>query len=136
MVAYANSNTVAGSYGKVFSAYDVARKPETYGKVVQKYGDGFKLLNFLHLAGQTMDVGTESVKIIEKGVMERPVTVSIPESLSAPINPVITFATADDSDHYAREGFDIIVPATYTNSDVPEAMRIYLDNCNKKLCCR
>ena len=118
------SNAKAEPYSRVVSSYDAARKPQTYGKLIQKYGNGFKLLNFLHLADQVIDVKSESITIFEEGMSERPVTCSIAIT-AAPLDVTITFASADGSDTYVREGFDLLIPPQYTDSDVVEALRLY-----------
>ena len=124
-MAFPASNTIAGSYP--ISAYDVARSTQTYGKLIQKFGEGLKILNFLHLAGQVMDVQSETIKILEEGAPERPVTVSIATGVSAGDPITVTPATSDNSDHYLRVGFDLLIPAAYTNKDYPTPWRLYLD---------
>jgi len=114
-------------YNNIASIYDVARKPQTYGKVIKRYGDMLGLFNFLHLAGQTKDVTTRSLTIIEEGAPEMAVNVAIAADDTAPITAVaLTF----DSDAllYVREGFDLIVPAKYTNQATPVSLRIYYDS--------
>lgn len=116
-MAYRDSTTTGGWASRFVSIYDVALKPEAYGELVQRYGDGFYTLNFLHMAGQVINVKSESIKIIEKGVPERPVTVSIGTNASAGTKNAVTFKTGDDSDDYARENATILIPAQYTNAD-------------------
>ena len=118
------SDSKAEPYSRIVSSYDAARKPQTYGKLIQKYGDGFKLLNFLHLAGQVIDVQSETITIFEEGMAERPVTCSIAIT-AAPLDVIITFATGDKSDKYVREGFDLLIPPQYTDSTVVQALRLY-----------
>jgi len=130
-MAYAANNAFAQPYSRLVSSYDVARKTQTYGELIQKFGDGFKLLNFLHLADQVIDVQSESIKILEEGAPERPITVSIGAvTTGLPIAPIITPATGDGSDKYIRAGFDLIIPSTYTNSTVPEALHISWNGTN------
>lgn len=122
-MAYPDSNLFNQPYSRLTSAYELARKPQVYGKLIQKYGKLFGITNFLHMAGQVIDVKGDSITIFEEGAPERPVTVSIAIT-SAPLAVVITPATSDGSDKYIRVGFDLMIPATYTNSDIPEALRI------------
>ena len=100
--AYRESNTQRGWYDQLLTAWDVALEEQDWLKLISRYGNGFDVLNFLHMAGSEIDVGSNNITIIEESVRERPVTVSIPQSLSAPIDPIITFATSDDSDDYIR----------------------------------
>jgi len=110
-------------YNNIASIYDVARKPQTYGKVIKRYGDLLGLFNFLHLAGQTKDVTTRSLTIIEEGAPEMAVRVAIAADASAPITGVaITPNVLDEP--YLRAGFDLIVPAKYTNKTTPIALRL------------
>ena len=118
------SNATAGAYSRITSVYDVARMPQSIGKVYQKFGKGFNAINFLHLAGQVIDVQSENIKIFEEGVQGRPVTCSIAIT-AAPLDVTITFASADHSNEYVREGFDLIIPPQYTNGDVQQALRLY-----------
>ena len=123
-MAYAASTVTKGDYGLLISTYDsIAREPKTYGEVVKKFGKGFWIQNFLHLAGQVRDFGSEKIKIIEEGAPERPVTVSIPTAIAG-AESTITVASSDASDKYLRSGFDIVIPATYTNATVPKPMRV------------
>lgn len=121
-MAYRESTTTQGWASRFISIYDVALKPQSYGELVQRYGDGFYILNFLHMAGQTMNVKSETLKIIEEGVPERPVTVSIAQNLVAGAKSEITFSAGDDSDDYARENFSILIPKEYTNADYDQEL--------------
>ena len=122
-MAYPDSNLFNQPYSRLTSAYELARKPQVYGKLVQKYGQLFGITNFLHMAGQVIDVKGDAVTIFEEGAPERPITVSIAQA-AAPIAVIVVPAAGDGSDKYIRVGFDIMIPATYTNSDIPEALRI------------
>ena len=110
-------------YNNIVSLYDVARKPQTYGKVIKRYGDMLGLFNFLHLAGQTKDVTDRSLTIIEEGAPEKSVRVAIAADAVAPITNVALTVNALD-EPYLRPGFDLIVPAKYTNKTTPVALRL------------
>lgn len=127
MATNTNSNAATGVYGAgVFmSAYDtIALKPQAYAELLQKFGEGLNIFNFLNMAQQTIPVTTPSLKIIEEGSVERLVTVSI-GTTNANTEAALTFATSDDSDHYVREGFDILIPGANNNTGVDKPMRIY-----------
>jgi hypothetical protein len=125
-VHYPDNNQLAQPYNRLVSAYDIARKPQSIGEVIKKFGKGLYMMDFLHLADQVKDVTSESLLIIEEGAPERLVTVSIATEAGAGSITVIP-DSADNSDQYLREGFDIIIPATYTNASVPTPWRLYLD---------
>lgn len=117
-MAYADSTQVKGWAGRDFaSIYDIALKPQAYGELVQKYGEGFRILNFLHMAGQVINVKSETIKIIEEGAPERPLTVSIPIDAAPDNGVIVTLATSDGSDDLARANASILIPAAYTNKD-------------------
>lgn len=121
-MTYTPSLTQAGYASRFISTYDLALQPQYYGELIKRYGDGFYIMNFLHLAGQVMNVKNETITIVEEGVPERPVTVSIAQNLVAGSKSAVTFASSDDSDDYRREHFTLIIPPEYTNSDVPEEL--------------
>lgn len=130
---FRESNAQRGYYDQLLTAWDVAYEEQDWLKLISRYGNGFDVLNFLNMAGAEMDLGSNNITIIEEGVRERPVTVSIPQSLSAPIDPVITFATSDDSDDYVREGMSLLVPASYvTGQDYDLELRLYKDGADWK----
>jgi len=106
------------------STYSLRLKPQTYGELVQRYGPGLSLTSFSHLAGRTMGVKSDSITIFEEGAPYRPVKVSIGTD-AAPVNATaVTFNVADGSDAYMRQYFSIIIPAAYTDSTLPQEMRI------------
>lgn len=124
-MAYASSTLTGGSASRYISAYDLALEPQYYGELVQKYGDGFYILNFLHLAGQVINVKNETITILEQGAPERPVTVSIGTNASAGTKNAVTFASSDGSDLIARENATILVPSQYTNKDIDQEMVLH-----------
>lgn len=106
------------------STYSLRLKPQTYGELVQRYGPGLSMTSFSHLAGRTMGVKSDSITIFEEGAPYRPVKVSI-ATQAAPVNAkAVTFNVADGSDAYMRQYFSIIIPAAYTDSTLPQEMRI------------
>lgn len=126
MVDYKNSTVTRGPYSDILSIYDsIARKPQALADLIRQFGDGFYIMNFLNLAERVIDITTPNLKIIEEGAPERPVTVSIAVT-AANVQADLTFAAADDSDDYVREGFDLLIPSTYTNATITKPMRIYL----------
>lgn len=126
--AYRESQASRGWYDRLATAWDVAYKEQDWLELISRYGNGFDILNFLSMAKREMNLGSNNITIIEEGVRERPVTVSIPQSLSAPIDPIITFSSGDDSDDYVREGMSLLIPASYvTGQDYDLELRMYLD---------
>lgn len=126
-VSSAFSNVQAGGIGgtNFMSVYDtIARKPQAYAELLQKYGQGLRVLNFLNMAEKTIPLTTDYLKIIEEGAPERLVTVSAAIT-AADTDVNLTFASSDGSDKYVREGFDIIIPRAYTNVGYDAPMRIF-----------
>lgn len=126
MALNTNSNAVSGVYGAgtFMSAYDtIALKPQAYAELLQKFGEGLNIFNFLNMAQATIPVTTPSLKIIEEGSVERLVGVSI--AAGAAGEYALTFHVHDDSDDYVREGFDIIIPGNKTALGYDKPMRIY-----------
>ena len=113
-----------GSGANFASVYDsIARKPQAYAELLQKYGEGLKVLNFLNMAGKTVPLTTNSLKIIEEGAKEMLVTVSISTN-NANTEASLTFK-ADGSSTYVREGWDILIPKANTGLAYDKPMRIY-----------
>lgn len=133
---FRESTTQRGWYDQLLSAWDVAYEEQDWLKLISRYGNGFDVLNFLNMASAEVDLGSNNITIIEEGVLERPVTVSIPQSTSAPIDPIITFATSDDSDDYVREGMSLLIPASYITDASSHGedleMRLYKDGSDWK----
>src|ERR1035437_663438 len=98
-VDYPSSNLLAQPYSRIVSAYDIARKPQSIGEVIKKFGKGLYVMDFLHLADQVKDVTSETLLIIEEGAPERLVTVSIATEAGAGSITVVP-ASADNSDKY------------------------------------
>lgn len=120
-----NNKSSAQSYANNFTSYlDIANKPAYYQKLIQQYGDGLYMFDFLHMAGNVISVGNPTMKLIEEGAPERPVTTSIAIT-AAPLDVEITFDVGDGSKAYVREGFDILIPAAYTNATLPKPLRLY-----------
>lgn len=127
MATNTNSNAATGVYGAgtFMSAYDtIALKPQAYAELLQKFGEGLNIFNFLNMAQSVIPVTTPSLRIIEEGSVERLVTVSANTALAG-AEASLTFNTADDSDHYVREGFDIIIPGSKNSTGYDKPMRIY-----------
>lgn len=125
-MTYVASKSQRGWYDQLLTAWDVAYQEQDWLELIQRWGNGFDVLNFVNLASREVNVGSNNITILEESVRERPVTVSIPQSAVAPIDPIITFATSDDSDDYIREGMSLLVPAKYvTGQDYDLELRLY-----------
>jgi len=127
-MAYKESTSQAGWAGQLVTPWDVALEEQDWLELVQRYGNGFDVLNFVNMAGKTVNLGSNEITIVEEGVRERPVTVSVAQALTAPIDPVLTFSSADDSDDYVREGMTLLIPASYvTGQDYDLELRVWND---------
>lgn len=122
---YRESTLTQSWYDSTFrSLYDLELKPQTLGKIIQRYGEGLSVTNFLNMAGQVMPVKSNTITIFEQGAPTRPVTCSIGTSADASAGVTVTFSATDDSDDYVRAGFDLIVPKSYTNKDYDVPLRL------------
>ena len=131
--AYRESTTKASWADRLLTTWDVALEEQAQLKMISRYGNGFDILNFLNMRKNEINVGSNNITILEESVRERPVTVSIPASAVAPIDPIITFATSDESDEYVREGMSLLIPAQYvTGQDYDLELRLYLDGSDWK----
>jgi hypothetical protein len=124
-MAFLPNKTSAQPYASNFLSYlDVAQKPQYYMDLIKRYGDGLYMFDFVNMFGKTINIGNNTMKLIEEGAPERPVTCSIAIT-AAPLNAVsITFSSADGSDKYVRAGFDLVIPSTYTNANQPINLRL------------
>lgn len=120
----ADSLTIKGWASRAISTYDLALEPQYYGELVQKYGDGFYILNFLHMAGQVMNVKNETITILEEGAPERLITVSMGTNAVAGTANALTVASSDGSNNVIRANATILVPAEYTNKTIDQEMLI------------
>ena len=126
---YRESTANQSWYNSTFrSTYDLELMPQTWGEVLDRYDVGLGLTNFLNLAGRTMGVRNKTITIHEKGAPTRPVTVTI-GTAAAPISAAaVTPSADDDSDDFVREGFEILIPASYTNKEFDVPMRLYYNS--------
>ena len=106
------------------STYDLELMPQTFGEVQERYGQGLTFCSFLNLAGRTMPFKSKTLTIYEKGAPTRPVKTTIAAD-AAPVNgTTVTLDVTDGSNAYMRAGFSIIIPAAYTDSDLPQELVI------------
>ena len=106
------------------STYDLELMPQTFGEVIERYGQGLSFCSFLNLAGRTMGVKSPSITIFEKGAPVRPVKATVSTD-AAPVNATtLTLDVSDGSNAYMRAGFDVIIPESYTDADYDVPMRV------------
>ncbi len=115
------SRTSEGIYGiGLDSLYSFDLMPQVYGEVVSMYGKGFGLRQMLHLAGKEINISGRTITLIEKGSLEKAVTLDVVSTgiyIAAQttgggdisIKPV----TADAD--YLSIGDTVFIPASYTN---------------------
>lgn len=128
-MAYKESTSQAGWAGQLVTPWDVALEEQDWLELVQRYGNGFDVLNFVNMAGKTVNLGSNEITIVEEGVRERPVTVTVAADAVAPVDTTLTFSAADDSDDYVREGMTLLIPASYvTGQDYDLELRVYDDS--------
>jgi hypothetical protein len=94
--------------------------PQTYGKLIQLYGDLPRLWDFMSWAKRTTDVAGREVQVFEEGAITDTLDVST-EVATAIAGADITVIGAKNS---ARVGFDLLIPAKYTNQEIAVPYRI------------
>ena len=122
---FRESTATQSWYNSTFrSTYDLELKPQTFGEVIERYGPGLSLTSFSNLAGRTMGVKSPTITIFEQGAPTRPVQTTIATD-TAPVNATaVTLDVGDGSNAYMRAFFSIIIPASYTNKDQDQELRM------------
>ena len=122
-----DSQTQIGNYNEAQfkSIYALLFPPEIWNEWYEKYGDGFKVLDFLNMAGRTSIVRNRDYSHFEDGTDLRVATTLAQIGVGAAA-AVITFSLlATDYDANGngplREHFSVYIPATYQPAaiDVP-----------------
>lgn len=96
-------------------------KPQTYGQLVQLYGQGLRMFDAWMWAKRYIDVSTRSMQVIEEGHFWDTI------DTSAQINTGIAGAdlTIQSTKGIGRVGFVVHIPAQYlANTDVPQSYLI------------
>ena len=89
-------------------------KPEFLGELYDMYGKGFGIFDILDLSGRTVNISSSTPKIIEKGALERSITLTGATAVtSAGGSATFTVAT---SGCYAGVGDKIVVPRAYLST--------------------
>ena len=94
--------------------------PQTYGELVQLYGDQLRLWDFMMWAKRTHDVKARSVTVLEEGFIHDTLDVSTEVAISL-AGADLTVISAKSS---GRIGFDVHIPAKYVNSSIPLSYKI------------
>jgi hypothetical protein len=126
MASAQTSYTNIGNYTEAFkSIYSLYFPPEIWNEWFEKYGEGFKVLDFLNLAGRTSQVRNRTYTHFEDGTDQRVATNEAAISTGV-AGAAITFKLEDaDYDSNAngplREHFSVYIPAAYQPAaiDVP-----------------
>jgi hypothetical protein len=112
------SYAYAGNYTEAWkSIYSLYFPPEIWNEWFQKYGDGFKVLDFLNMMKRTSSVANRTYYHYEDGTDQRVATIEAAVTTGI-AGADITFKlidTAYDSNGNGplRENFSVLVPAAY-----------------------
>jgi len=95
-------------------------KPQTYGELVQLYGDQLRLWDFMMWAKRIHDVSARNITVLEEGFIHD--TVDVKTQISTGIAGANITLVSDKGN--GRIGFDIHIPAKYVNSNIPLSYKI------------
>lgn len=119
-----SSNTVnAGYTGSIDSLYSFNLTPQKLSAVYDLYGPALGMFQWLYLAGQTVDLKSGSIKVIERGSLEKGVKLGTGGIAVTAAATDITFAL-DSSEYnssnecYLAVGDTIFVPPNYLSGTV------------------
>lgn len=134
-MATQSSQLVNGAYGASYkSVYDNNFPPEVWGKLYQRFGEGFKVNDFLYLAGRTANVAQPTWFHLEEQAWERPIKLADNGSGDgvsvAAAGADITFkldASMYDTNGNApiRIGFSVLIPRSYLATAINGLPREY-----------
>ncbi len=94
--------------------------PQTYGELIQLYGDLPRLWDFMSWAKRTTDVAGREVEVFEEGAITDTLDVGT-EVATGVAGADITIVSAKN---VGRVGFDVLIPAQYTNQEIAVPYRI------------
>ena len=94
--------------------------PQIYGELIQLYGDLPRLWDFMSWAKRTTDVAGREVTVFEEGAITDTIDVTV-EVATALAGADITVISTKN---IGRVGFDILIPAQYTNQEIAVPYRI------------
>lgn len=88
--------------------------PQTYGKLVNLYGDQLRLWDLLMWAKQTTDISSRLITVLEEGFIHDTLDVATQVGTSL-AGADITVVSAKNT---GRIGFNVHIPAAYVNSEI------------------
>ena len=94
--------------------------PQTYGELIQLYGDIVRLYDFLAWSKRTTDVAGRLITVFEEGAITDTVDLSVATAVGI-AGADITIVSAKSS---GRIGFDVLIPAKYTNQEIAVPYKI------------
>jgi len=94
--------------------------PQTYGELIQLYGDLPRLWDFMSWAKRTTDVSGREVTVFEEGAITDTLDVGT-EVTTGGAGADITIVSAKS---VGRVGFDVLIPAQYTNQEIAVPYKI------------
>lgn len=116
-----NSGAAQGGYTTSWRAtVSGTLEPQTYGQLIQLYGDLPRMWDFLMWSKRTTDVKGRTVTVFEEGAIYDTLDVSSEVSTNS-AGQDITVVSAKSS---GRIGFDVHIPAQYTNQEIAVPYKI------------
>jgi len=113
------SYTVATGYNTgLDSLYSLNLDPQKWGSMIDLYGKGLGIFQWLHFAGQTVNVKSHSLKVIEEGSLERGIKLGSAIATNAAGGTISFTVHADDIDSnsntFLQKDDAIFLPPTYS----------------------
>lgn len=103
-----------------FTVESETLEPQVYGDLVQLYGDQLRLWDFLMWAGGSHNVGGRLVTVLEEGSIQDILELSAATAVSG----VGADITIKSEKGFGRIGFDVHIPAQYTNQQIAISYKI------------
>lgn len=117
-----NSGLAQGGYSTAWrlTVESPTLEPQTYGELVQLYGDNLRIWDFLMWAKRTHDVKGRTVTVLEEGAILDTIDLSV-ETATGLAGANITVVSAKST---GRIGFTVHIPAKYTGYPVAVSYKI------------
>jgi hypothetical protein len=121
----ASANITSDVYDATWaSLYSIMDKPQVWRELIQRFGKGIGMLDFLHFTGQTKNVKGNSLTVFEEGAPHKPIKLGAAistGSAGADISVKLDSTEYDNNNnYYLAVGDNIIIPSAYQPTGVKE----------------
>lgn len=110
-----------GTYSEAWRLLnEITKKPQTYGELVQLYGNGLRTFDIWMWAKRYFDLSTRGLTVLEEGNFWDTLDTNAQVATSAAGDPI----TITSLKGIGRIGFNVHIPAKYSGTAVPVSFRI------------